>query len=60
MFTVGETRPISYANEREQQTQQRWIQEVAGNPRPRRFTTVTSLAGWSENDDLKNREQQKR
>ena len=25
--------PISQANKREQQTQQRWIQQVAGNPR---------------------------
>ena len=29
-FTVGETRPISDANERKQQTQQLWIQYVAG------------------------------
>ena len=41
MFTVGETLPISDANEREQQTQQGWIQYVAGNPLPRTFTTET-------------------
>ena len=45
MFTVGETRPISDANEREQQTKQRWIQQVAGNSRPRRFNTETPLDG---------------
>ena len=41
MFTVGESPPIYQANEREQQTQQRWIQQVAGNPRRRRFTKET-------------------
>ena len=41
MFTVGESPPIYQANEREQQTQQRWIQQVAGNPRRRRFTRET-------------------
>ena len=30
--------PISQANKREQQTQQQWIQQVAGNPRWERFT----------------------
>ena len=33
--------PISQANKREQQTQQRWIQQVAGNPRWERFTNKT-------------------
>ena len=33
--------PISEANKREQQTQQRWIQQVAGNPRWERFTNKT-------------------
>ena len=42
MFTVGESPPVSQANEKEQQTQQRWIQQVAGNPRRERFTNVTS------------------
>ena len=34
-------RPISQANKREQQTQQRWIQQVAGNPLWERFTNKT-------------------
>ena len=34
-------RPISQANKREQQTQQRWIQQVAGNPPWERFTNKT-------------------
>ena len=47
MFTVGESPPnisgknkkyISQANKREEQTQQRWIQQVAGNLRWQRFT----------------------
>ena len=33
--------PISYSNKRERQTQQRWIQQVAGNPRWERFTNNT-------------------
>ena len=33
--------PISQANKREQQTQQQWIQLVAGNPRWERFTNKT-------------------
>ena len=37
--TIGESRPVSQANEREQQTQKRSIQQVAGNPRRGRFTT---------------------
>ena len=41
MFTVAESPPISQANERQQQTQQRWIQQVAGNPRRARFTNET-------------------
>ena len=31
MFTVGQSPPISRANERQQRIQQPWIQEVAGN-----------------------------
>ena len=34
-------RPISQPNKREQKTQQRWIQQVAGNPRWERFTNKT-------------------
>ena len=34
-------RPISQPNKREQQTQQRWIQQVAGNPPWERFTNKT-------------------
>ena len=41
MFTVGETQPISDANERKQQTQPCWIQYVAGIPFLRTFTTET-------------------
>ena len=41
VFTVSEIRPISDANEKERQTQQRWIQYVTGNPDPRTFTTET-------------------
>ena len=37
MFTVGESRAISHASYTEQQAQQ-----VAGNPRRRRFSTVNS------------------
>ena len=33
--------PICQANKREQQTQQWWIQQVAGNPRWERFTNKT-------------------
>ena len=40
-FTVAESPPISQANEKEQQTQQRWIQQVAGNPRRGIFTDET-------------------
>ena len=62
MFTVGETRTISVGNEREEQTQQRWIQQVGGNPRLRRFSTETPperegdlkfSAGKEEEDDEK-------
>ena len=38
MFTIGESQAISHANDTEQQAQQ-----VAGNPRRRRFSTETSL-----------------
>ena len=38
MFTVGQSPSISRANERQQQIQQPWIQEVAGNHRLGRFT----------------------
>ena len=40
MFTVGQSPPISRANERQQQIQPR-IQEVAGNHRLGRFTNET-------------------
>ena len=33
--------PIFQANKREQQTQQQWIQLVAGNPRWERFRSKT-------------------
>ena len=33
--------PISQANKRQQQTQQQWIQQVAGNPRLERMTNKT-------------------
>ena len=38
MFTIGESRASSCANDTEQQAQQ-----VAGNPRRRRFSTETPL-----------------
>ena len=38
MFTIGESRAISHANDTEQQAQQ-----VAGNPRGRRLSTETTL-----------------
>ena len=38
MFTIGESRAISHANDTEEQAQQ-----VPGNPRPRRLPTETSL-----------------
>ena len=38
MFTIGESRAISYANDTEQQTQ-----KLAGNPRRRRISTETPL-----------------
>ena len=38
MFTIGESRAISRANDTEQQAQQ-----VPGNPRRRRFSTETRL-----------------
>ena len=41
MFTVGESPPNISGNKREQQTQQRWIQQVGGNPRWERFTNKT-------------------
>ena len=41
MFTVGQSPPISRANERQQQIQQPGIQEVAGNHCLRRFTNET-------------------
>ena len=34
--------PVSPVNKREQQTQQQWIQQVAGNPRWERFTNKTA------------------
>ena len=38
MFTIGESRAISHANDPAQQAQQ-----VAGNPRRQRFSIETSL-----------------
>ena len=38
---VSDQHPISQANERKQQTQQRWIQQVDGNPYRERFTNKT-------------------
>ena len=38
MFTIGESRAISHANDTQQQAQQ-----VAGNPRRRRISTETPL-----------------
>ena len=38
MFTISESRAISCANDTEQQAQQ-----VAGNPRRRRFSTETPV-----------------
>ena len=43
MFTVGESREISHANDTEKQAQQRWIHQMAGNPRRGRFPTETPL-----------------
>ena len=37
--TIGESQPVSQANEREQQTQKHSNQQVAGNPLRGRFTT---------------------
>jgi len=37
--TIDESRPVSQANEREQQTQKHSIQQVAENSRRGRFTT---------------------
>ena len=45
---VAQSPPISWANERQQQIQQPWIQEVAGNHCLGRFT----------NETLEKREQQ--
>ena len=53
MFTIGESRAISHANDTEQQAQQ-----VAGNPRRRRLSTKNSIGerqlkfiGSGEHDD---------
>jgi len=54
MFTIGESRAIFHANDTEQQAQQ-----VAGNPRRRRFSTENSfgerrskfIASGEEDDD---------
>ena len=37
----GQSQPKPWANERQQQIQQPWIQEVAGNHRLGRFTNET-------------------
>ena len=58
MFTVGETRPISDANEREQQTQQRWIEQAAGNSCPRRFPTETPLKREGRREQRRRRRKQ--
>ena len=42
MFTMGESQAISHANETEQQTQERQIQQPAVNPRRGRFDTEKS------------------
>ena len=41
MFTAGGSPPISQAKEKTQQIQQRWIQQMAENPRRGRFTNET-------------------
>ena len=52
MFTIGESQAISHANETEQQTKERRIQQPAVNPRKGRFDTEKS-SQWSENADFK-------
>ena len=42
MFTIGESQAISNANGTEKQTQERWIQQPAVNPRRGRFDTEKS------------------
>ena len=44
MFTIGEWRPISQANEGEQKTKERSIQQMAGNSRRGKFTTEGNSA----------------
>ena len=41
MFTIGESRLIFQANERERQAQELSIQQLAGNPRRGSFTIET-------------------
>ena len=58
MFTIGESRAISHANETEQQAQ------LPGNPRRQRFSTYRNSSGErqlkliarGEDDDTKNPE----
>ena len=56
----SEIRPISDANERERQTQQRWIQYVTGNPDPRTFTTETSLRARTATSNSAREQRRKR
>ena len=55
MFTVGQSPPISWANERQQQIQQPWIQEVAGNLASGDLPTKLRK---SENGEAKRRQQE--
>ena len=43
LLYIGESRPIFQATKREWQTQDRSIQQVAGNPGRERFTIETPL-----------------
>ena len=49
-FTIGESRAIPHANDTEQQAQQ-----VAGNPRGRRFSTETPLENADQNSSRADR-----
>ena len=51
LLYIGESRPISQATKRARPTQERSIEQVAGNPRRGRFT-IRKLH-FSENGDLK-------
>ena len=43
LLYIGESRPISQATKRARPTQERSIEQVAGNPRRGRFTIETPL-----------------